>query len=66
MKIGLFENIIISRALIEADYKDVEYAHSNELCHVFNTDIGLVAVCQETGKFDSKEYKLWNDKLAAD
>lgn len=44
-QLGLFEQMILSRLLTEAEY------------HVFHTDIGLVAVDRETGKFDSKDYK---------
>ncbi|WP_342436755.1 hypothetical protein NSS79_25995 [Paenibacillus sp. FSL L8-0436] len=57
MELGLFEQMLLCRVLTEADYKEVQYAHSNDRCHVFHTDIGLVAVDRETGKFDSKDYK---------
>lgn len=57
MELGLFEQMILCRILIEANYKAVKYTHSNDRCHVFHTDVGLVAVNRETGEFDSKEYK---------
>lgn len=56
MQLGLFEQMILCRVLTEAEYKEVHYAHSNDRCHVFHTDIGLVTVDRETGKFDSKDY----------
>lgn len=35
MQLGLFEQMILCRVLMEADYKEVYYAHSNDGCHVF-------------------------------
>lgn len=57
MQLGLFEQMILCRVLREAGYEEVHYAHSNDRCHVFHTDLGLVPVDRETGTFESKDYR---------
>lgn len=62
--ISLFERMIIEKTLREEGrYEKAEYIHSNDMCHVFVTEIGLVPVNRENGHFNEKEYELMVQKL---